>query len=425
MYFRLSLILIFCLVTPILKSQDLLQVYHGRNGESVVYNSNNMVVSKPLIKKTIGEKFSIKVLNPNPLFYKYTIRYEQQKSETDSKEIADFLSTLNTILAARNGVGALAGVLDPTFNSYKIAINTLINDINSAKKILDNSDMPELPEDALNLRRVAGLRKAIDLITAIPTDQYRFNNSSLLSDLNLASNAIAGADDVEKQAFGLLNNSLVQKVNEINKSISGQEIKTIWESEFEVTDTPTKIFLVITKINPDNKTLIRDGGLSEKSIEIATIIPYYKRSTLELIPVGTFQFAKDVREFYVENEIVKTRFKQKTTFNSGTVLNINLVRFGELKEMSFGVGPGYRFSSNSDALENIYFSTLFSYKNFIRIGIGIGFSQFPSEELKDGGKIDQPLPSNITNLNDIIAYQEKLTGFLTLSFTGLNLTKKK
>lgn len=422
-FISLILMLLYC---HLLKAQSLLKIYHGSGKESRIFNENNLVVKNPKIKMKQGEVLTIEVLNPNPLLYSYKLKYENFSVESEDKAITDLLVLFNTILSTRVGIGTAAfSVLALNTNKYKEAINTLVKDINQAKEHIRESDKPELPDEALALRRNAGLRNAIDQIASMSSSEFQFNNLNLLKDLNELSEK-SGLDNVEKEAFKLLNSSLVEKVNEIKRNTNRQTITTIWVNEIKATDSTTKIKLIFSKLDKSNNSLIRDGNTdSGYEMDLGTIIPYYKRATLELIPVANIIFSNKVKEFYLENKIIQTRLKSKTTITPGMVLNINLIKFGERDEMSFGIGPGFKFNTAGDLFENFYISTLFSYKNFIRVGAGFGFAQFPSEVLKDGGIIGQPLPNNISNLNNLLTYEEKPSIFLTISFTGLNLSKKK
>lgn len=404
--------------------QTLLKIYHGANGETQVYNGKNEVVVKPKLKLKQGDFVSIQVINANPLLYKYSLKYENLVIESEDKAITDLLTTFGTILSSRAGDAAFTGKTSET-DMYKSKIDGLIKDINNAKKIIQNSDKPETPNEALSFSRTQGLRDAIYKINAISNAQYRFNNSNLLKDLNDLSEK-AAVDDVEKEAFALLNSSLVEKVNEIKKKANATSTQTIWKNEFRVSDTSVKIVLAISKIDKENKNLIRDGGSeNEFQLELGSILPLFKRATLELVPVANFIFSQNVREFYLENNIIQNRLKPQTSVTAGVILNINFARFGEFKEMAVGIGPGYKLSTAGDALENFFLSTLFSYKSFIRVGVGFGFAQFPTETLKGGAKVGEPLNANISNLSDLVQFQEKPSAFITISFTGLNLTKKK
>lgn len=406
-----------------LGAQVQFKVYHGVNGESKVYDNANRLLSKPIIRMRHGEVFSVQVINPNPLFYNYTLKNDALSIKSEESEITDVLSIFSSIISQKLNNGS-AFVAPKSVENYKDALTNLTRQIDLAREYLRKSDRPELLEDALNFRRNAGFRFALDEVNKLSKAKGDFNSPTLLDDLNKICDETFDDSSFERRAFRLLNSSLVGNVNDIKSKVS-MTTKTVWEKEFVVTDTSQLMKLVISKNNTNDKTSERDGAFNDYEIVLGTIKPYYKRAILELVPVANFIFSRNVKEIYLQDNIVLSRLKQKTTVSAGMVLNVNFANFGESKEMSVGIGPGYKFNSNSDVLENFYLSTLFSYKNFLRIGLGVGFAQFPSEELKGGVKVGQQLPENINNLTDLIQYEEKPSAFITLSFTGLNLTKKK
>lgn len=404
-------------------------IYHPLKGGAIkIYNSDKKAYDGKSLHFRQGEKFLIRLLNPNPLYYKYEINYAEQKEESEDKAITDALALLATALASRPVGG---GGIDPSYDQYKGAINTLIDDIKLAQQIIDNSDIPEFESAALSGDRTAGLKYASDQILGrvqpgvqlqLLSAQYRFRSPTLAKDLEDLMGKIVSLDEILKRALQLLNASLVQKVTEIKKSMS--DTQTEIDSEFTITDKTTKVFLSIIALDAKNSNIARPVTIAGTPLEIVTIIPDFKRSTLELIPVGNFLFAKDIKEFYVEDGMVQSRLKNKTSFAPGLVLNINLAQFGYSKQMSAGVGLGYKFSANNDALTNLYFSTLFSYKDFFRVGFGFGFASYPNS-LKDGLIEGNLLPANIKNIEDVVEYKERPTAFLTIAFTGLNVSKKK
>lgn len=434
MKFKLLILTAFCLIFSVANAQDLL-IYHPKKDEKIkIFDSNKQLFTNKSLHLKQGDKFNVKVLNPNPLFYKYEIRYEEQEDEAEDKAVSDALALLNIALSSKIIPGRATGtfMVEPTFEMYKDTINQLMNEIKKAQTIINDSDVPESQADALSSNRNnGGLKYAIDQITGkaapsvilkLSSAKFHFRSPTISTDINELLNLVTGLDEMTKNALMLLNNSLIQKITEIKKSMN--EVESELESEFVVKNKITKVFLTIKPIDPKNTDLIRKSNNGDENFEIATIIPDYKRSTIELVPVGNFILTNQVKEFYLENNIVKSRLKSKISFTPGIVVNINIANFGNRKEMAFGIGPGYKFSNNSEVLENFYFSTLFSYKNFLRIGMGLGFAQFP-HDLKNGIQENQLLPPNVDNLEDIINYQEKLTGFLTIAFTGLNLTKKE
>lgn len=403
--------------------QTQLKIYHGSGNVSQVFDASNISVMNPKIRLNEGDIFTVTIVNPNPSLYSYKLKTEELEIKSEDKAITDLLSVFNTILTARAGGAGFMAVQLQT-NNYKDVLIQLTKDINEAKNYIIKSDIPESPAQALAFDSSAGFRNAILKIAGMSNAQYRFNNTSLLTDLNTLSDS-AGADSFEKEAFKLLNSSLVDKIKEIKKQTDAS-VSTIWKKDFKVGEKPTKISIEIEKIDKSNASLIRDGnGSTPFVLDVAQIEPYFKRAVLELVPVANFVFAGNYNEFYLKNGIVQSRESTKTTVNPGVILNVNVARFGEAKEMSLGIGPGYKLNSAENNFDNLYFSALFSYKNFLRIGAGLGLSQVPKDELKDGIKVGDNLPANISNLDDLVQYAEKTSVFLTISFTGLNLTKKK
>ncbi|HLO55543.1 MAG TPA: hypothetical protein VK169_14715 [Saprospiraceae bacterium] len=407
--------------------QKLFKVYHGQSGVTQVRDKDGNSIEDKNFKLKPGEIVTVEVINANPLFYNYSIKYNNFQAESSNTEILTLFQNLNLIFSTRAS-GSPSGfvptqVVIDNIKLYKDAINTLVKDINRANEIIEDSDKPEDLNSAFAYIYNAGLKQAIDNIENLSKEPFHFNNDNLLQSLNTLSQ-VAGVDDVEKEAYKLLNQTLVEKVNQIKKQIN-RYTNSIWSQTFVVLDSTTKITLLISKIDKSNNRLIRDGnGPNAFELEICTVSPKYKRATLELVPVANIVFSKDVREFYIENGLIQNRLNPKSTFSTGVVLNINALNFGEVNEFSLGGGFGYKYDPRGQGLDNFYLSLMLSYKNFIRIGLGYGYAQFPSEELKGGYKAGSPLPSNIANINELIEYKEQPSGFLTISFTGLNLSRK-
>ena len=92
-----------------------------------------------------------------------------------------------------------------------------------------------------------------------------------------------------------------------------------------------------------------------------------------------------------------------------------------MRQNSFSVALGYAISPRrEDRFGNLFIGPLFSHKKSIRFGIGLGLTEAP-DRLKDGILVGQPLPNNISDINDIIEYRDKLGFYLTLTITGLSL----
>ncbi|WP_131450783.1 hypothetical protein [Flavobacterium subsaxonicum] len=415
-----------CLMSLVAMSQNHLLVYHGSGGTTQVFDAQNHSVVNPSVRLEEGQTFTITVLNPNPALYSYKLKTADIEVKAEEKEITDLLSTFSTILGSRVGNSAVAAFLALTpLQKYHVIIKELSDAVDLAKKHIKDSDVAESIIQAQAYDSNVGFRKAVRDIGTMPNGQYKFNNPNLLNDLNALSD-LSGVGTLEKEAFRLLNNSLVEKINEIKKQANPATTLTVWTETFKVTEKTTQISIEIEKIDKNNTSLVRDGnGAAPYILNVALIEPYFKRATLELVPVASITHSNYYNEFYLENNVVRSRERSKTMFNTGIILNVNIARFGVAKEMAVGIGPGYKFSAEENDFENLYLSALFSYKNFLRVGVGFGFSKVPRDDLKGGVKTGDLLPANISNLDDLIQYEEKPGFFFTISFAGLNLTKKK
>lgn len=384
MKLRLALVGAACLCTTIdALTQDIL-IYHGPNNgsEIKVFSSAKQLITGAPLRLNQGQKFTVRVINSNDLFYKYEVKYEEQKDESESKEVTDALAALSSVLGGR--LSRASATEAAAFDNWKIARNNLIRDINEAQRLITQSEVAELEIDALNDTRAAGLKYAVEQVTGqsrpavalvLPNTPGRFHSPTLLEDLNGLTDAISGFDPVLIATIKSYNRSLVDKVKELKRIV--KEAKAEWQSEFVVTEKTTKVFLAIKPSDPINAgTLTRKFHTGDNRKEIITIIPYYKRAVLELVPVGNFLFAKDVKEFYIENKVVQSRLRTKTIFTPGAVFNVNVANFGAAKEMSAGLGVGYKFSPNAEVFENFHFATLFSYKNFLELVSALAFLSF-------------------------------------------------
>nr|WP_315239969.1 hypothetical protein [uncultured Flavobacterium sp.] len=404
-------------------------IYHSRNQEQIkIYDSHKESVTNEPLHIAEGSKIKVRILNPNPLFYKYELKYVEQEVQSEDKVLTDALAQIGSLIT--NTQRGLNLVQQSDFNMYVSKVNSLMTEITKAQSIIDNSDLPEVESDALVGNRNGGLRYAIDQISGkamqpvsgLTFDSCGFHDPVLLNSLNELIDKLANIiSSNEMKIYKLANNTLAKKVQEMKKTMS--EVKAEIDEEFTVTEKEGVIYLVITPIDA-NRHNLRKLHSEDAKLEILRIIPDFKRAVIELVPVGNLMYSGSYEEYYLEEGLVQKREVSKAFFRPGIVLNINLHSFGKTKEMAAGLGLGYKLSENENGIENLYLSTLFSYKSFIRVGLGIGWGQFPSG-LKSGGQVGQALPDNVSNLEDLVNYKDKPTVFLTLAFAALNVSKKK
>lgn len=175
---------------------------------------------------------------------------------------------------------------------------------------------------------------------------------------------------------------------------------------------------LVVKVKPDYEKIgIRDKDIIDLNVVIK---PLFQRPFIELLPVATVAYSSNVPEYSIVDNVISQRNKDAFKFNAGTLLLFNAVKFGQMREGALGAGIGFNIPKSGNILNSLYISSFLSYRQFLRFGIGVGYTEFPSG-LK-GANVGGQLPSDVENIENILIYDRKLAGFLSLSFVGLKLT---
>lgn len=433
-------ILVLLTVKQMLFSQDI-RIYHGEKSESVFLKRNDKLenVSRESVKivRGIDGIVSISIVNPNPFFYKYEIKTENVDITDDYSnqfaELVKLITSLPDISDHFKAPGAPARVAGTNFDSYRKAIENLDGDIKKATGFIQKSDKPELVKEAFD--RILnssgyGFRSAIENINTLPNGARQFNSKTLEKDLNdileaaikdgsfsasLNLGAIGANIALEglfKQAFLQLNNNLAGVADKIIQVTTKERILRFQVPVKENKKTTVK--LIITKINEKDNV-----GRELLNEEIATVLPFYVRKRFEVVPVVNLIFQGNRQNFSIENNLVKSVPDDDAKFNIGAMALMNFTSFGEFKEYGVGIGIGYSLQPGGKSSSFLAIPSL-SYKDIFRIGFGFGYNLAPVG-LKNGAKVDAPLPSNISNIQDIIDYKRKPAAVLTFAISGLKL----
>ncbi|MBC6992482.1 hypothetical protein [Hymenobacter sp. BT491] len=403
-----------------------INIYHGdASSKELMLLDRDLKGISPSVRIVLGkgEVIYFQVLNPNLLHYDYEFEQEEIKEDTQQESLpTDFsvlLKALSPLLKPVAPSDALVArdAERSKFDIYKGLITRLITDIKTANNSIAKSDIPESLNQVEGKAPVsAGFPLAKKEINDLSSSAGHFNDPDLLKNLNdslLAAKAEIN-NDLVFQALSELNSSYVGKATLIKTMVNNVKNDLITHY-VTMGDKKLKITLVITAKNKDNHK--RQVG----KFNIATIDPIYDRKTFELIPVANLALTSGVPRFYLENGVVRKGEQNDPIIDVGAALLWNIHNFGPVKEKSVSVGLGYNFlAKNSNAINHLYALGLLSFKNIFRLGLGYGYSRFPSG-LTNGGSIDAPLPPNIKDLNDIISYKAKPVGFITVSFSGIGL----
>ena len=184
-----------------------------------------------------------------------------------------------------------------------------------------------------------------------------------------------------------------------------------------VGDKKATITLKITELkNAKGKRVVN----SDNPMISVTVVPNYQRPVLEVIPLALITYANDVPSFAAKDSIVVEEQGDGFRFRAGGMLLYNVATFGQLKRGSIGFGIGFAISGQDKQLENLFLGTLLSYGDVLRMGFGIGFAQYP-HKLNPPASIGSPLPPDLSDLEELIENNRKLSVFFNLSVAGLSL----
>ena len=436
---RNSLTIIFILLFKQgLFSQDI-QIYHGAKSESVFLKKKDKVedASREKIKiiRSVNGTVSISIVNPNPFFYNYEIKTEDidivGEYSDQFSELVKLITSIPDIATSLPKSKTSRGVVLPpigTYATYKEALLSIDNDIKEAKKYIDTSDNPESKVEGFNKSINSngyGFRAASLNIKKLSSDKYHLNSKTLEKDINdllettikdgsfSASLGVAGNTELEalfKHAFQSLNADLVSKVKKIIEVTQKDDV-----IRFQVpvkANKQTNVRLIITKIS--ETALVKRELLNE---EIATVLPFYARKMFEVVPVVNLILQPNSQIFSVDNGLVKSTPDDDAKFNIGAMALVNFTSFGEFKEFGVGIGIGYSMQPSGKA-SSIFAIPSLSYRDTFRIGFGFGYS-LSAVGLTNGAKVDAPLPSTISNIEDVIDYKRRLAGVITLTIAGI------
>jgi hypothetical protein len=419
-----------------LYSQDL-KIYHGRQGESELSLDDKRTRIKhgesiPL-KRNASGVVTISIENPNPFFYTYEIKTEEVTIVEDySNQFSDLVKLLSAVPEFIGSVEPFYQKLAPiaTPRKFDVYINILKNLHQQLKEVnsyINISDNPETINEALNgetNQNGYGFRSAVKKIESISNDKGNFGSSTLEDDLNnFLEDAIkdgsldsilnrSGDSEVISiyiSTFKVFNKWLseqVSKIKEVTKSNSVVIFKVPVKENIKTT-----VSLIIKNKNTNSKRDIFDE-------KIVTVTPFYVRKRFEVVPVVNLVFQQNTQSFFIENNLVQSSPDDEAKFNIGAMALMNFASFGEQKEYGVGFGIGYSIQPNGNSSSFFAVPSL-SYKNIVRVGFGFGYNLAPVG-LKDGAKVGEPLPPNISNISDIIDYKRKLAAVFTISISGFS-----
>ncbi|MGZ3838962.1 MAG: hypothetical protein ACXVBI_10355, partial [Flavisolibacter sp.] len=200
---RFIFLIFILLISSHLWGQDI-TIYHGRDQAEILYNRTIKRKGDVLYLKK-GEFVTVKVLNPNQLFYEYSFKQDNTDIKDENPDLSSLLKAFSLVLGTPS---AGSGLSADEYNTYKSDLEAVAGEIQAAKNIIAQSDESESRADAIAENNNGGLRAVLKKLrdrNELSDAKGHFNSPTLETDLNSLSDAIGGMDDVTKQAFHALN----------------------------------------------------------------------------------------------------------------------------------------------------------------------------------------------------------------------------
>lgn len=323
--------------------------------------------------------------------------------------------------------------LTNSFNQYTHSLNEFIKFLNELEDLANNSDLPEsiTSENKVeSSEKSPGYEKTVREITLLFNDKGWRSKEDIkkafqtLHQTNMDSFKSKKLDISYLQPYKAYNEQILKKVETLFDTY------TIGKSDLEIRKC---VSLESNAKEVHLKATVKDSGKGKRDTGMIfpqkiTLKPYYDHPFLELAPMISFSISGDVPKFSTENGIITKTESGVGSFNIGAILLGNVKTFGKFKEQALGVGLGAAINSKNEQsiLNHLNISTLYSYKDIFRIGLGIGVERVASG-LKNNLNEGSPIPSDIEidDISSLVDYKNKPAFFINFSFSGFNLPIKK
>ena len=403
------------------------EIYHGLSPSTKIIKDN----TEKEFKVTPESIFKIRINNPNPHFYTYSFKIDTTKLIIESPNFTELITLLEPeLLPEKEDTEELGPALrkrkinEAAKREHLEEYTTLLTNIDNLEniwkklnKIINDSDIPyPLPEDK---SKYVEAKAKVNDIPDQEIDKDVYDNALIKA--KEADEKLKKADKKlekktnEKLVLALKHyaESLVNRINTLKKNFISHNDVIEYEVKVKA-EQKTIIYLTIKKRGDKG---VRQ--LKEKLIKI-TLIPNYKGSKFEIIPLGTMIFSDKVSRFGLEGGIITETETQNFPIRPGMLFNFNIDRFGERDLNAIGIGLGTSISPKGQSLNNFQGAVTISFADKFRMGIGIGYTQAPVG-LKEGNQVGNPVIGDIENIEDIIEYDKRIGVFLNFSIFGLDV----
>jgi hypothetical protein len=439
-------------------------VYHGQgNSQAVSYeigdqgrrasSQRDLSVELP-----VGTRVCMNVLNAHTPGFSYAMQVSVDSTPPTPPSFGGLLSLLSAVipgagtetaaalsgtesrveqarsaLRARGASAPNSGVLESVIDDYQLNLGNLERDLRDAKDAIRLSLFPEtlLPaqfQTATDEER--GIRYAQRVISHLDSDSGRFNDPKLQETIkgwkDAAMASVSGFPEDEKQHAKLVIDALDRQAQTLlatRDAVRDTYLRatTSWrECKALTSGTSTMMLRALPRLASDFEGQ-RDTG---KIVQV-TAVSNFQRNALEIVPLAFVAFPHNVTGFAIVNDTVaeNVKYADNAAFRVGTMVTATPLRFGQAAEWAFGPGIGTGIiGGDKPALSDFFLGGLLSWRDWLRVGGGYGFSQAPAR-LINGAAVGKPLPlgNGRESLNDFIENKRVGTWFLSFTFSGLKI----
>jgi hypothetical protein len=374
-----------------------------------------------------NDSVCVNVVNAHPVNYGYSLT---AVVDTSGPKLPD-LSKQETLLAALLKLPERRADLPPGVRPADVPslgpirwfierLDTLAVELDTARGFATASDLPEglgnLETPAAALR--AGFRSAQHKLTqGFSTGAGHFGDPRLAERIRAwgdSASKLAASEPVLRSvalALTAYGGSLVSERDQL-RGAYGKARSLVSACGKVGTGTTTFTFQIAPK---DSSKARRDTG---KEINLTVEAkPRFQRTLVSLNPIAFAAGARDVPEFQVVNGTLIGPTSDQVAFRVGAMLTFNLANFGPQDDFGAGFGLATAMST-SGRLTDIFVSGLVSYLEALRIGVGVGWSEFPKSV--KGATVGAPFPTN-AKLEDLIEQERKLALQIVFVLPGFKL----
>lgn len=378
------------------------------------------------LRRPPGTEVCVNIPDANPANYVYGLAVSVDTTKPKPLELGPF-SVLASAFPSASAEAAPAekGEKPPApsplkpIQGFMDSLKLLEGELNQARQWSKESDRPETIEQ-LGLAvsaRPSGYSRAQNLIAGLSDRPNHFNSKELSKDLIVLGNlgaAAAGNDTFLKnivQAFKAYATRMLEARDAIQDAFKADPEIAVCGA---VGDGTTTLSLSI-KPRPGGFAAARehDGAIDFEIV----IAPPYRRNGVEVVPIAFVTFASNVPRFEVVNDTLRGPRDDATAFRVGALLQINLASFGASDELGVGVGLGLGSRGSDQLISDVFVGPVLSYRDAIRIGLGVGGSQFPASVKK--GTVDHPFPSDAGKLDGLIEQRMRRAYQVIVLFPGI------